>query len=62
MIELTCQRTEGLVLMTPIAANKFIEALVLDQMPNSETEDRMWGLWGGPAGHSQRVYRCDQKG
>lgn len=54
-------RTEGVVLMTPVAANKFIEALVLDQMPSSETEDRMWGLWGGPAGHSQRVYSAYQK-
>lgn len=51
------------MLMAPVAANKFIEALFLDQVPSCETEDHMWGLWGAPTGPEyQRLYWYDQKG
>jgi hypothetical protein len=38
-----------LVLMTPIAADKFCQALHDDYLPGSETEEKVWGLWGAPS-------------
>jgi hypothetical protein len=38
---------EMMVLMTPIAAEKFIKTLYDDYLPSCEAEERIWGLWGG---------------
>lgn len=41
------QGEETLVLMTPIAAEKFIKTLYDDYLPSCEAEERIWGLVGG---------------
>jgi hypothetical protein len=37
-----------MVLMTPIAAEKFMKALHDDLLPSCEAEEKIWGLWGEP--------------